>query len=111
MTTEQPLGQGVGEAGLAGAWAAAPQLGGGEEEGAAASALALGRRHVLRPQAGREGRVVCSHQRGLSEQPQGLAWLSWGCRTEGEEQSQAQSPSSFHRALVLGSHFCLFPAL
>lgn len=33
MTTEQPLGQGIGEAGLARAWAAAPQLGLGGEEG------------------------------------------------------------------------------
>lgn len=33
VTTEQQLGWGVGEAGLVGAWAAAPQLGFGEEEG------------------------------------------------------------------------------
>lgn len=97
VTTEQQLGQGVGEAGLAGVWAAAPQLG-LEGEGrvgaaASASALALGKRHLLRPQAGKEGIAVSSGQRALSlSHPQGPAQLSWGCRTEGEEQSQAPVP-------------------
>lgn len=68
VTTEQQLGQGVGEAGLVGAWAATPQLGleGRGEGEAAASAWALGKRHLLRPQAGEEGIVVSSGQRGLS---------------------------------------------
>lgn len=39
VTTEQQLGQGVGEAGLAGAWAAAPQLGLGEEGGGGGRSL------------------------------------------------------------------------
>lgn len=57
VTTEQQLGQGVGEAG---AWAAAPQLSLEGEGGAAASALAVGKRHLLRPQARKEGIVVSS---------------------------------------------------
>lgn len=59
VTTEQQLGQGVGEAGLVGAWSAAPQLG-LQGEGGCCLCFGLGKHHLLRPQAGKEGIVASS---------------------------------------------------
>lgn len=85
VTTEQQLGQGVGEAGLVGAWSAAPQLG-LQGEGGLLSLLRPGKAPSSQA-TGWEGGHSCElRPTGLSlSSPRALPGYSGA--TEGEEQS------------------------